>query len=500
MMFETSLPSYDESTVLTRWLFLRGLGVLTALSFLSYLLQYRGLVGSNGLTPWVQFSEAVRSAGGWTTYLRVPSLALWFPGDTALFVMGIVGIVSALMLTVNWLPRLNLFLCWGLYLSLTVTGQRFMAYQWNQLLLEILFASILLASSTLVPRRVSLPSWIGVWYVRFLAFKLYFLSGLAKWGGGESWRNLTAMTHHYETQPIPNPVSWFAHHLPAWVHRFETLGTLVIEMVVPLFVFSPRRIRIPAAYLMGGLQLTIMATGNYGPFNWLALLLCLMLLDDQHLRSLTEWIPDVLRPRAVERPTAWTWQWDAGVVVVLLLLNVLVVGSWLQLPTPGWFNRSASYVQSFRTVNPYGLFGAMTKKRPEIVIQGSRDGETWRTYEFQYKPGDLDRAPGFAIWSLPRLDWRMWFAALRAPQRPRWMNRLFKKLLEGSPAVLDQFAENPFPDRPPRYLRALVYRYRFSRWEEGWETGRWWRRDQRRVYLPPVRLRGNRLVRARLSP
>lgn len=487
---------YEDNVVYVRWVFLRGLGLVSLLSFLSYLLQFEGLVGDNGLTPWVDFVERVHGMYGWEAYLRFPSMAWWFPADVSLTIMASVGMLSSLLLVFNIRARLNLAVIWALFLSLTITGQQFMAYQWNQLLLEILFGAILLATSTLNPSRVTLPSWVSVWYMRFITFKLYILSGLAKWGGGGSWRDLTAMTYHYETQPIPNPLSWYAHHLPDVFHRLESLFTLVVEAVVPIFIFTPRTIRIPVAYLMGSLQVMIMITGNYGPFNWLALLLCFILLDDEHLSRLIEYVPDGWRPRRMTKPSRWSWEVDLVVVMVLLVFNIFIVGSWLRVPTPDWFNSAGQSIQAFRTVNPYGLFGVMTKKRPEIVIQGSRDGENWKTYQFHYKPGDLDRRPGVAVWSLPRLDWRMWFAALKAPQRPRWMERLVVKLLKGEPSVLDHFAKNPFSDTPPRYIRAWVYDYRFTGWSEGWDTGRWWSRANRREYIPPVTLKGNQLMRA----
>lgn len=487
---------YDDNAVYVRWIFLRGLGLLSLLSFLSYLNQFEGLVGQNGLTPWTDFVEQVYAMRGEAVYWQFPSLAWWFSSDLALILMACAGMLSSVFLIVNYRSRLSLVSCWILFLSLTVTGQQFMAYQWNQLLLEVMIGGILLACSTTKPTQVSLPSWVSVWYMRFITFKLYILSGLAKWGGGESWRDLTAMTYHYETQPLPNPLSWYMHHLPDGFHRVESLFSLLVEAVLPVFIFTPRRIRIPVAYLMGSLQMAIMLTGNYGPFNWLALLLCFVLVDDEHVAGLIDALPDWSRPTQMTKPNRWTWEIDLVAVAVLLLLNLFVIGSWLRVPAPSWFNSTAQSIKAFRSVNPYGLFGVMTKERPEIVIEGSRNGEDWSAYEFHYKPGDPERRPGVAIWSLPRLDWRMWFAALKAPRRPRWMDRLVIKLLKGEPAVLDHFAKNPFRENPPRYIRAWVYDYRFTGWSEGWETDHWWKRDNRREYIPPVMLRNNKLMRA----
>jgi len=240
-----------------------------------------------------------------------------------------------------------------------------------------------------------------------------------------------------------------------------------------------------------------MLTGNYGPFNWLALLLCFVLLDDRHISGLTELIPDTEISEEGTVPPAWSSWTEVGMIGLLMVLNCLVLINWLNISTPAWVQSASSYIQSTRTVNPYGLFGRMTTRRPEIVLQGSRDGENWKSYEFRYKPGDPRRAPGIAIWSLPRIDWRMWFAALRAPRRPRWMMRFVRGIMKGNDSITGLLANNPFGERPPRYFRAILFRYKFSDWEEGWENGIWWSRTRKGLYIPPLTLEDGRLRRVR---
>jgi len=250
-----NFTGHTERCTRVRWWYLRGLSVLSFLAFLSFLQQYRGLVGSTGISPVSQYLQRAGEVLGKMAYLRFPTLAWGASTDTALMVYGMVGMIFSVILLFNYLPRIMLAGIWILYLSVTVAGQKFMSYQWNQLLLEMVFASIWIAPLGGRLGRVTIPSWFGIWYLRFLLFKLYILSGLAKWSGGpdSTWKNLTAMDHHYETQPLPNPLSWFFHHLPDWIHRIETAAALIIEIILPFFVFLPRRNRIPAAYGMASI-------------------------------------------------------------------------------------------------------------------------------------------------------------------------------------------------------------------------------------------------------
>jgi hypothetical protein len=277
------------------------------------------------------------------------------------------------------------------------------------------------------------------------------------------------------------------HQLPLWFHRLSTAGMFVVELVLPFFVFGPRRLRAVAAFGFAGLMVFIGATGNYGFFNVQALVLCLPLLDDAILPESWRIALErrLVRPPALER-RAWDWPpwvtWPLAVLITVLTLVPLVRAFRVAVEWPAPVATLYEWQQSFHIVNGYGLFARMTTERPEIIIEGSNDGDSWLAYEFKWKPGDPERRPGFVEPHMPRLDWRMWFAALGSASREGWFYPFCARLLEGSAPVLRLLATNPFPDGPPRYLRATVYDYRFTRYGD---RGRaWWKRRSWRPYSP----------------
>ncbi|MDY6768969.1 MAG: lipase maturation factor family protein [Candidatus Nanohaloarchaea archaeon] len=488
------LTEREEELRFTRSVFLRSLAVISFLAFLSLHVQLLGLVGSEGILPARQFLSAVAANGG--GFLQVPTLAWLSASDAALQFLTVGGMLLSVLLFVNVAPRPVLFLLWLFYLSLTSVGQVFLSYQWDALLLETLFLSIFLAPSHLDPRRRGkAPTRFSVWMLRVVLFKLMFLGGLVKLLSGDPvWRNLTALTYHYETQPLPNPLSWYAHHLPPLVHKVSALGMFGVELLVPLLIFFPRTWRIRAAAPMLLLQLAIIATGNYGAFNLLAIALLILLLDDRLLEPVQERLPDVDLAQA--RTALSHRGGETAVLTVMLLLNVLVVANMVGVPL-GPADGVQEAVAPFRTVNTYGLFADMTTTRPELVVQGSRDGETWKSYEFRYKVDDPSEAPPVVAPHMPRLDWQFWFAAYRSPRGSRWLLPFTQRLLQGSEPVGNLLAENPFPEYPPRYVRILRYRYEFSEPATKQRTGRWWSVSGRETYLPPVTLEDGQLMRAR---
>jgi hypothetical protein len=251
--------------------------------------------------------------------------------------------------------------------------------------------------------------------------------------------------------------------------------TLAIELGVPAFVFAPRRLRKIAFWVLTGLQTAIAATGNYAFFNVLTIALGLWILDDG--------------PPRAKRPRAGPWTRIATELVqgaASGAVGALSVATFVGSVTSGALGRTMARisrtVDPFRSVNAYGLFAVMTTTRPEIVIEGSNDAHTWREYVFRYKPSRPRDPPRWVAPHQPRLDWQMWFAALGMP--PAWFSTLLKRLLQGSPEVLRLFAENPFPDRPPRYLRALLYDYRMTDLATRRRTGAWWKRKLLGTYYP----------------
>jgi hypothetical protein len=317
-----------------------------------------------------------------------------------------------------------------------------------------------------------------------------FASGVVKLTSGDRcWWDLSALRFHYWSQPIPTVFAWYAAQLPVWFQKFSCALMYAIEIGLPFLIFGTRRMRQIACAGFVFLQLVIALTGNYGFFNLLTILLCLPLLDDAYL---ARFVPKRLTQRASaprEERRTWVPISIAGIVLawaVAIFTGVKLsenVGLLERVPEP--LATLEQTVAPFRSLNDYGLFRVMTKERREIEIQGSDDGVAWKTYAFRWKPGDVDRAPVWVAPHMPRLDWQMWFAALGPPHHSRWFAPLLDRLLEGSPDVLGLFAENPFPDRPPRQVRAVQWRYRFTTPQEKAASATWWDREELGLFVPP---------------
>lgn len=484
---------------LSTWAFLRLLGVAYLAAFVSIRTQLEGLFGTHGIIPLDErmrrLGEA-REIGFWD----VPTLAWWTGGDLDL--PCVLGVVFSATLAAGLLPKVSVLACWLLYLSVVAAGSPFMTYQWDALLLEAGFTASLVAPAVVwsSPRAAREPWVVGRWLLYWLLFRLMFSSGVVKLASGdEAWANLTALTHHYETQPLPHVLGWWAHQLPDWAHIASAAGTFGVELAVPFLVLWPGRPRLVACALLISLQILIAATGNYGFFNLLTVALCVPLLDDAACRRL---VPPGWRPRLVRRPgdaegpshDTWVrWRrypaWAAAALVAVLStaqLGLTVLPRGLAKP----FHTLSSPFSGLHTFNTYGLFAVMTTERPEIVIEGSSDGRTWKEYALRWKPGDVREPPAYSGLHMPRLDWQMWFAALGNIRRNGWMVGLMRRLLEGQPEVLDLLSHNPFPEAPPRYIRAVRYDYRFTDPRTLDKTGRWWHRERLGPYSPTLRRRG----------
>jgi predicted DCC family thiol-disulfide oxidoreductase YuxK len=500
-----------------RW-FLRVLGLVYLVAFVSLWVQVDGLVGSNGVSPVNQFLPAVRQQLGSDAYLLLPTLC-WFDSSNVFlhFLCG-GGVVLSLLLILGIAPALVLVVLFAFYLSLTVAGQVFLSFQWDVLLLEAGFLSIFLAPWRLWPReliwrpgsaaqaRASPVSRAGLFLLKFLLFKLLLMSGVVKLTSGDDswgwlnhsfyWSALTALDYHYWSQPLPTVFAWWADKTPEWFKHFSVAFCLAVEIIVPFFIWAPRRPRRIAAGLMIFLQVVIALTGNYCFFNLLTIALCLLLIDDaaigttrRDIRAPINGAPDASPARTSRALPNQLCSYAAIVVIVV----TLPINAWLifsafkpQSRPPGWLANFYEQLEAFRIVNGYGLFRVMTKDRCEIVIEGSTDGVDWMPYEFKWKPGDVKRAPGWCAPHQPRLDWQMWFAALESPEQNPWLVGLIVRLLEGSRDVTGLLARNPFPDKPPQYIRAMFYRYRFTDSEERRQTGAWWKRQELREYLPTI--------------
>jgi hypothetical protein len=356
-----------------------------------------------------------------------------------------------------------------------------MSFQWDMLLLECGFLAIFLPwGSTII-----------IWLYRWLVFRYMLLSGLVKIRSADtSWESLTALSYHFETQPLPTPIAWYAHHLPETVLRAATGMTLAIELFVPVLLFAPRRFRHFAAWCFLLLQAVILLTGNYNFFNLLSIIMCLFLFDDA---AITRLVPRRLTARLIAMKMPSAGRIATGCAILMAAVSVILGGSQIHQVMFPERGREISSLQRvlapFAIINSYGPFAVMTRERNEIVIEGLGEERTWHEYRFKYKPGDPERCPGWVAPHQPRIDWQMWFAALSTPQREPWFQNLLLGLLQNTGPVTAIFADNPFPDKPPRILRARFYRYTFTSYEERRETGRCWNRQLLGDYIPPVILR-----------
>jgi len=492
---------------LTNALFLRALGVIYFIAFASLAVQMPGLYGSQGILPIADFMG--RQTASFAAVWQTPTIFWSNTSDAFLLAVPIAGALLAGALALGFHYRLIRIALFLLYLSLVSVGQDFLSFQWDYLLLEVGFIAIFLGDS----------NWI-LWFYRWLLFRLMFVAGLVKiLSGDPTWRGLTALQYHFETQPLPNVIGFYFHHLPGPVLQAMVAATFFIELVVPFLIFAPRRLRFLAAGLIALLQLQIFLTGNYNFFNLLTMALCILLLDDVFLYTrLPARIIALLPPPVEATPYRANMgrripYWIAtAVALVLFILSGFQFLGLFRVPTPQIVRAAQTAIAPLGIVNTYGPFAVMTTTRPEIVVEGSNDGEHWSEYALKFKPGDIHRAPPWVEPHQPRLDWQMWFAALGAytsdPQSllpelrsngtalysmqnygtQAWFLNFMARLLQGSPAALALMDQNPFPDAPPRFVRARLYLYHFTDVGAPLQSGTWWTREDRGMYLSPLSL------------
>ncbi|PWU10349.1 MAG: membrane protein [Verrucomicrobia bacterium] len=461
-------------------LFIKGLALIFFLAFLSYWIQFPGLVGSEGILPASRFFDEV---GQMPEAVRIaPSLCWWLgAGDTSLSLLcGIGALLSLFALCGFWEAPIFLSL-YVLYVSLCTAGQIFYLFQWDSLLLEAGVVAALGASWKIwTGWRAGKPSRIAHFLVLWLLFRLMFASGMTKWlHGSKEWRDFTALKYHYLTQPLPTPLAWYAYQLPDWFQHFSVGLMFLAEVFLPFLLFAPGRFRLIAAIGIAVLQIAIAATGNYGFFNFLSILLCIAAIEDR-------WWPIGIR-RALRGGSSLSLPQPVlvaacGALIILGLGSMNWMGGICQAVFPAY-----SALRPFQLSNGYGLFVQMTTSRHEIHLEGSKDGFLWKAYTFRYKPGALSQPPPWIAPYMPRLDWMMWFAALGRVEQNPWFGSFMVQLLRGSPSVLALLASNPFPSGPPTYLRASLDKYDFTTRSEGYQ-GDWWKSQPLGYYVNQVRL------------
>ena len=454
------------------------LGLVYLAAFASFWPQMDGLYGARGIAPAAHYLAAAHSTLGASAFYQVPTVFWLNSSNSALLWCCILGSISGLLLTAGVFSRIASIVCWVLYLSIVSVGQPFTGFQWDALLLESGFLAMFAGTP-----------WL-VWAYRFLLFQLMFESGAVKLLSHDpNWHNLHALRFHFMTQPLPNPVAYYADRLPYWMLDSMTGATLAIELVAPCFLFGPRRLRQAGVGFLMLLQLIIILTGNYAFFNLLTLALCLWGLDDKTFAPLAGLLRRTF-PRfdLADKPWAEYFRLAANVLIAaILLLGGLELFGMFVPQAVTLATVPLEFLAPFEIVNTYGLFATMTTTRPELIIEGSDDESNWREYSFRYKPGELHRGlPQIAPYQ-PRLDWQMWFAALGDPQENRWAESLLYRILTGEPAVLGLLEPAPF-NKPPHYIRVLLYDYQFTTPAERARTGAVWQRQLRGIWFGPVAL------------
>ena len=454
----------------------RGIGLICLVAFLVALNQFKGLLGERGLLPVPLFVKQI-------SFSESPSLFFWFPRDAAFTAGAWVGIALS-CLVISGVASRNVWLHAGvwltiylLYLSFVNVGQTFYAFGWESILLEACFFAIFLGSSKIVPQQ------IPIWLFRWLLFRIMFGAGLIKMRGDPCWRDLTCLNYFYETQPMPNPLSWFYHWAPQWANKGGVLFNHFAELVVPFAYFLPQPVAGIAGVITIIFQLFIISSGNLSWLNWLTLILAFSTLDGKFLSFLIH-----LRTPEMHAPHFAETGLNIGLAVIVAIMSVPVVVNMLSARQV--MNTSFN---SLHLVGTYGAFGSITRPRYEVVMEGTDDSVItfathWREYEFKAKPGDLTRmSPQIAPYHL-RIDWLMWFAAMSNYQDYPWFVNLVAKLLAGDQAVLSLLRTNPFPDKPPKYIRAQLYEYHITTPEEHRQNGAWWKRTYTGAYFPAVSL------------
>ena len=475
MPLATTQPTYR----LSRWLYFRLFGFTAFIATLSWWQQMPGLVGSRGIVRLADHLTELSNAG--YSLSQLPSLFWLSSTDAMLHLVCGLSVFSAALVMLGLVERWALAVLWVTWLSLVVMCHPFLAFQWDVLLIEATFFSFFFASGQWRSRvsNAPEPNRVALFLMAWLSCKLTLASGIVKLASGDpSWRDLTALTFHWWTQPLPVWTSVFANELPVPVQQVLCALMFIAELLCPLLALGPRTLRRISGLASIGLQLGLMALGNYSFYNLLTLVLAIPLLDDA---LLLRFMPARFAGSLSNaEPPSWRlWQLPFAALAVLLGITTFVARF-----TPNesihsinrWFDR-------FETINAYGAFAVMTKARPEIILEGSSDGVNWQTYEFNYKPGALKRRPEvIAPWQ-PRLDWQMWFAALGQCQQNPWLLLLQQRLLEDSAPVKALFAT--VPSERPAFMRTIMFDYRFAPLRE---RGVWWQRSNPRLYCPPLSL------------
>lgn len=468
---------FESDYWFARFLFQRALGLLYLIAFLNAVNQFRPLLGEQGLEPVPRFLKYVR-------FREAPSIFHFYYSDRFFGLIAWLGVILSTIAMLGfsdagplWFSMAIWFLLWLLYLSIVNVGQTFYSFGWESMLLETGFLAIFLGSSS-----VAAPL-IGIFLIRWVLFRVEFGAGLIKLRGDNCWRDLTCLYYHHETQPMPNPLSWYFHRLPQSLHKGEVLFNHFVQLIVPWGLFFPQPIAAIAGTLIIISQLWLVLSGNFSWLNFLTIILALASFSDTTLASIV--------PLTIPFPLSPPLFYALIVEGLALFVIILSVRPIQNMFSP--YQLMNYSFEPFHFVNTYGAFGSITKKRYEIIIEGTDENQItpitrWREYEFKGKPGNPARRPRQVAPYHLRLDWLMWFAAMSSYHFHPWFLALIKKLLQSDQQTLKLLAKNPFPDKTPTFIRARLYHYRFTTWQERHATGNWWFPTLVGEYSPPISL------------
>jgi Lipase maturation factor len=460
---------------LTRLVFQRMLGVVYLIAFVCALNQFRPLLGEHGLLPVPIFVREV-------PFRETPSLFYLAPKDWAFTAAAWLGIVLSCLVIAGFTDRYSSWFhavvwgaLWVLYLSFVNVGQTFYAFGWESITLEAGFFAMFLGA-----RSVRTPIAI-LYLLRWLEFRIMFGAGLIKLRGDACWRNLTCLDYHYETQPMPNPLSWYFHSAPEWTHKAGVAFNHFSELLAPFLYFLPQPFATIGAAITIIFQGSILVTGNLSWLNFLTMILAIPAIDGRFLA-----FPIRIREAPAEPPAR---SHRVLVVAITVLIGVLSIRPVLNMLSPDQV-MNTSY-NPLHLVDTYGAFGSVTQQRFEVVVAGTSESTVtpttdWKEYEFKGKPNDVTRMPPQIAPYHLRLDWLMWFAAFSSYDHHPWFVNFMAKLLRNDRPVLSLLKSNPFPDQAPKYVRAELYEYHFANPDTHRRTGQWWVRSPAGGYFPPV--------------
>jgi len=490
-------------------------------------------MGPEGVLPAQGYLAVVARALGPTRFWFAPSL-FWISSSSPMLLgTMIIGLIASLIAFLNLWPRLSFFVCFVCFLSFVTATNVWSNYQSDGMLLEAGFLALFFAPAGILPGWGAdhPPSRASLFLLQWEWFRIYFESGMVKLlSGDEQWRNFTAMDEYYQNGPLPTWVGWYVQHLPHWFQAATALGTLVLELGLVFMMFFPRRVRIVLFFIVTPWEIGVILTANYTFLNYLVLSLGFLLLDDKFLRR---FVPTRFRPPEPASAVAPEPHEEAPLSILdataadtppsppvdpsaessrlplrsrlarhfhaLEFAVSVVMLSWIAYDTTvemiGMPLRGSplptgpiAALDPFRIANQYGLFAVMTRGRYEIEFQGSNDGSNWVAYPFRYKPQALNEAPGIYAPYQPRFEWNLWFASLDDWRQNDFVPYTEVRLLTNSAAVVHLFRSNPFPQSPPRFMRAVLWQYWFTSMEEKHRTGNWWRRQWVGVYAPELTL------------